>query len=484
MQNKPPAYGQPQNAPPVQPGMPGQVPGVSGQAPQQGVAPAMPGQVPGVPGQAPPPGYAGAPGQAPPGAGPGAPGAPAPAGVPGGSPGINSPNSPSGVAPGDEHPSYAEVKKESRHQLEDIHIDELLHIVVDRNASDLHISANSEPVIREDGALKRLNYEKFTPQVSQRMMYEIISDDNIQKFETVLELDFSYALPRRARFRVNMYKDRGAVAAAFRLIPQKIPTVRDLNLPTILETITEKPRGLVLVTGPTGSGKSTSLAAMIHFINTGKAVHIITIEDPIEYLHVHKNSVINQRELGADTKSFANALRASLREDPDVLLVGEMRDMETISLAITAAETGHLVFATLHTNNAAESVDRMIDVFPPGQQEQIRVQLSNNLQAIVSQQLLPRAGAPGRVPAIEVMLASPAIRNLIREAKTHQIPSMIQTSGNMGMITMDQSLRDLYLKGYIALDEAMSRAINTEELKKMINTPQTAGPGVQPSRGR
>lgn len=366
--------------------------------------------------------------------------------------------------------------------LEDLHIDELLHIVVDRNASDLHICQSSEPIIREDGALKRLNFEKFTPQQTQRMMYDIITDENITKFETTLELDFSYQLPRRARFRVNMYREKGAIAAAFRLIPQKIPTVRDLNLPPILETLTEKPRGLILVTGPTGSGKSTSLAAMINHININKAHHIITIEDPIEYLHTHKQSVINQRELGGDTKSFANALRASLREDPDILLVGEMRDMETISLAITAAETGHLVFATLHTNNAAESVDRMIDVFPPGQQEQIRVQLSNNLVAIISQQLLPRAGAPGRVPVNEIMIASPAIRNLIREAKSHQITSMIQTSGNVGMVTMDQSLRDLYLKGWIALDEAMSRCQNPDELRKMINSPQPGAPGAQPPR--
>ncbi len=359
--------------------------------------------------------------------------------------------------------------------LEDLHIDELLHIVVDRNASDLHICQNCEPVIREDGKLKRLAFEKFTPQHTQRMMYDIITDENIQKFESTLELDFSYTLPRRARFRVNIYRDKGAVAAAFRLIPQKIPTVRDLNLPPILEQLTEKPRGLILVTGPTGSGKSTSLAAMINHININHAHHIITIEDPIEYLHQHKQCIINQRELGADTRSFANALRASLREDPDILLVGEMRDMETISLAITAAETGHLVFATLHTNNAAESVDRMIDVFPPGQQEQIRVQLSNNLVAIISQQLLPRVGAPGRVPANEIMIASPAIRNLIREAKTHQITSMIQTSGNMGMVTMDQTLRDLYLKGFIGLEEAMSRCTNPDELRKMINTPQSSG---------
>jgi twitching motility protein PilT len=387
---------------------------------------------------------------------------------------------PGATAP--EEASNEEVKKAGAPiPLEDLHIDELLHIVVDRNASDLHICSNEAPVIREDGALKRLNFEKFTPQILQRMMYEIISDDNINRFETTLELDFSYQLPRRARFRVNMYRDRGSVAGAFRLIPQKIPTVRDLNLPPLLETLTDKPRGLILVTGPTGSGKSTSLAAMINHININKAVHIITIEDPIEYLHTHKQSVINQRELGGDTKSFANALRASLREDPDVLLVGEMRDMETISLAITAAETGHLVFATLHTNNSAESVDRIIDVFPPGQQEQIRVQLSNNLQSIISQQLLPRAGAPGRIPANEIMLASPAIRNLIREAKTHQIPSMIQTSGNLGMITMDQCLRDLYLKGYVTLEEVFSRCQNPDELKKMINTPQQAQ-GAAPAR--
>ncbi len=367
--------------------------------------------------------------------------------------------------------------------LEDLHIDELLHVVVDRNCSDLHICANSEPVIREDGALKRLNYEKFSPQQSQRMLYEILSDEQVTRFEQTLELDFSYQLPRRARFRVNLYRDRGSVAAAFRLISSRIPTTRDLNLPTILDQLTDKPRGLILVTGPTGSGKSTSLAAMINFINTNRAVHIITIEDPIEYLHPHKQSVINQRELGSDTRSFSNALRACLREDPDVLLVGEMRDTETIALAITAAETGHLVFATLHTNNAAESIDRIIDVFPPGQQEQIRVQLSNNIVAIVAQQLLPRATGPGRIPANEIMIASPAIRNLIREGKTHQIPSSIQTSASQGMMSMDQCLRDLYMKGIITLEEALTRCQNVEELKKMINLtgPAAGGP---PQRGR
>lgn len=365
--------------------------------------------------------------------------------------------------------------------VEDIHIDALLDIVVDRNCSDLHISTDSPPVVRDDGALKRLNFEKFTPQQTQRMLYEIISDDQIQRFETTLELDFSYALPKgRARFRVNLYRDRGAVAAAFRLISSRIPTVRELNLPPILDQLTERPRGLILVTGPTGSGKSTSLAAMINHININTAVHIITIEDPIEYLHTHKMSLINQRELGQDTKSFNNALRASLREDPDVLLVGEMRDVETISLAITAAETGHLVFATLHTNNAAESIDRMVDVFPPGQQEQIRVQLSNNLVAIISQQLLPRASGKGRIPANEIMIATPAIRNLIREGKTHQIPSTIQTSGGLGMFTMDQCLRDHYMKGIITLEEALSRCQNQEELKKMISTMAVGTPGNTP----
>lgn len=398
-----------------------------------------------------------------------------------------------GGAPGQPtNPFEAEKKEEEEPKgppisLNDLHIDELLHIVVDKQASDLHICQNSPPVIRLDGKLTRMNYESFTPPLLQRMMYEIISDENIQKFETTLELDFSYQLPRRARFRVNMYRDKNAVAAAFRLIPQKIPTVEQLNLPVILKTLIEKPRGLILVTGPTGSGKSTSLAAMINHINTNRAEHIITIEDPIEYLHEHKMSLINQREVGADTKSFLNALRGSLREDPDILLVGEMRDMETISLAITAAETGHLVFATLHTNNAAESVDRMIDVFPPGQQEQIRVQLSNNLVAIISQQLLRRANGEGRVPANEIMVASPAIRNLIREAKSHQITSMIQTSANMGMITMDQCLRDLYIRGWVTLEDALARCTNPEELRKMINTPtagQAGGPGGAAPRGR
>ena len=369
--------------------------------------------------------------------------------------------------------------------VDSLHIDELLHIVVEKNSSDLHLCADAEPIIRVDGKLIRLNYEKLGTPDTARLLYAIITDENIEKFERTMELDFSYALPKIARFRVNYYRDRGSVAAAFRLIPNRIPTVRELQLPPILEELTKKPRGLILVTGPTGSGKSTSLAAMINQINRNVAHHIITIEDPIEYLHQHNQSIINQRELGHDTHSFAAALRACLREDPDVILVGEMRDTETIALAITAAETGHLVFATLHTNNAAESIDRIIDVFPPGQQEQIRIQLANNLQAVVAQQLMARAGSPGRIPAIEVMIATPAIKNLIRENKTHQIPSMIQTSGAMGMQSMDQNLRDLYMKGFITFEDAMSRANNIEELKKMINTPQVgSGPSTAPGGKR
>jgi twitching motility protein PilT len=361
--------------------------------------------------------------------------------------------------------------------LEDAHIDDLLRLVVEKGGSDLHISVGVPPIIRVDGALLPTNYEKVTPQESQRIIYDILTDDQIQRFETALELDFSYQLHKVSRFRVNVYRDRANVATAFRVIPSRIPTLKELSLPPVLEELTRLPRGLILVTGPTGSGKSTSLAAMINQINNERSVHILTIEDPIEYLHTHRFSIINQREVGQDTKQFANALRAALREDPDVILVGEMRDLETMQMAVSAAETGHLVFATLHTNSAATSVERIVDSFPPGQQEQVRLQLSNNLQAILCQQLLPRANQPGRVCAMEIMTASPAIRNLIRENKAHQITSMIQTSANLGMQTMDQSLRDLYLRGFITFELAMERAMNPPELEKMIRTATMASPG-------
>lgn len=361
--------------------------------------------------------------------------------------------------------------------VDDIHVDDLLRLVVEKGASDLHLAVGIPPVLRIDGKLLPTSYEPLNGQESQRLVYDILTDEQIQRFESTLELDFSYSLAKISRFRVNCYKDKSTVATAFRVIPARIPTVRELGLPLILEDLTRKPRGLILVTGPTGSGKSTTLAAMINQINTESSRHIITIEDPIEYLHHHKMSIINQRELGMDTKAFGNALRAALREDPDVILVGEMRDLETIATAITCAETGHLVLATLHTNNAPQTIDRIVDVFPPGQQEQIRFMLSNNLEAVVCQQLLPRAGMPGRVCCMEIMTATSAIRNLIREGKAHQITSVIQTSASAGMTTMDQSLKELYSKGVISYDEALSRAMNPDEFKTMISMSTTGAAG-------
>ncbi|MEN6371506.1 MAG: type IV pilus twitching motility protein PilT [Armatimonadota bacterium] len=358
-------------------------------------------------------------------------------------------------------------------EIGDTHVDDLLRIVVEKGASDLHLCVGVPPIIRVDGQLLPLNYTRVETIQCQRIMYDILSDEQIQRFEENLELDLSYALGKVARFRVNVYRDKGAVAGAFRLIPTKIPTIQDLGLPPILEELTRRPRGMIIVTGPTGSGKSTSLAAMINQMNNERSCHIITIEDPVEYLHQHKYCIINQREVGQDTHEFANALRAALREDPDVILVGEMRDLETMSNAIRAAETGHLVFATLHTNSAASTVDRIVDSFPANQQDQIRLMLSNSLEAVLCQQLMPRAGMPGRVCAMEIMIATPAIRNLIREAKSHQITSIIQTSANVGMQTMDQHLRELYHRGAITYDDAMTRAMNPEELKKMIAAPMS-----------
>jgi twitching motility protein PilT len=355
----------------------------------------------------------------------------------------------------------------------DVHLDELLQLVVEKNASDLHIAVGLPPIIRVDGDLFAANYTVLEPTNSQRIVYDILTDEQIHQYETTYELDCSYALQKVARFRVNIFREKGSVAAAFRLIPARIPTVRELALPLVLEQLSRKPRGLVLVTGPTGCGKSTTLAAMLGQINRERSVHIITIEDPIEYLHTHHKSIINQRELGGDTKGFPAALRAALREDPDVILVGEMRDLDTMELAIRAAETGHLVFSTVHTNNAASTVDRIVDAFPVGQQEQIRIMLSNTLEAVVSQQLMPRAGMPGRIAAVEVMIASAAIRNLIREAKAHQITSIIQTSAHLGMQTMDQALKDLYQRGLITYEDAISRAMNVDELKKMLFTQGT-----------
>jgi len=366
------------------------------------------------------------------------------------------------------------VAKPVKKSVQELHIDELLELIIARKGSDLHIASGIPPCIRSEGNLEPTPYENMAPLDIQQLMYAILTDEQIQKFESTWELDFSYALQKKARFRVNIFRDKGSVAASLRLIPTKIPTLEDMGMPPILEKLTHTRRGLILVTGPTGSGKSTTLAAMINHINLTRSEHIITIEDPIEFVHNHKLSIINQRELGMDTKSFSNALRASLREDPDVILVGEMRDQETMQLAVSAAETGHLVFGTLHTNSAATSVDRIVDSFPDGAKEQVRLQLSNNIQAIIAQQLVPTTPAyqassgRGRIAAQEIMLASPAIRNLIREAKAHQLTSIIQTSANIGMITTDMHLRNLYMEGKISFENALSRAQNAEELKRML----------------
>lgn len=359
-------------------------------------------------------------------------------------------------------------------RLREITLDDLLNAAIEQRASDLHITAGVPPTLRVDGELVPLSeYENVAPPDAQRLMYDIMTADQVQRYESNMELDFSYAFGTRARLRVNVYRDKGAVAGTLRLIPARIPHLDELGLPPVLKEMARRPRGLILVTGPTGSGKSTTLAAIINQINHERSAHIITIEDPIEYLHAHNRSIINQRELGQDTRSFANALRAALREDPDVILVGEMRDLETIATAITCAETGHLVLATLHTNSAAQTVDRMVDVFPPGQQDQIRYQLSNNLEAVVCQQLLPRKDGKGRVCAAEVMIATPSIRNMIRDKKAHQVTTIIATNGDRktyetSMQTMDQSLTRLVSAGIITEELALSRAVHRQELERMM----------------
>ena len=347
---------------------------------------------------------------------------------------------------------------------------ELLEEVLARDASDLHLTVGVPPTLRIHGSLTPMEGDLLTSDDTRELIYSIMSDEQRKDLETDLECDFAYSVPGKARFRVNAYFQRGSVGAAFRLIPLEIRTIRELGLPLILEHLAVKPRGLVLVTGPTGSGKSTTLAAIIDQVNCCSQVHVITIEDPIEYLHAHKRSVIEQREVGSDTRSFSSALRHVLRQDPDVILVGEMRDLETISAALTAAETGHLVFATLHTQDAAQTVDRIIDVFPPHQQQQVRVQLAGSFQGIVSQQLLPRSDAMGRAVACEVLLATPGIRNLIREGKTHQIATAMQTGSQHGMVTMDRALADMYKRGIITLETAQQRAISTDDFRTLIGT--------------
>jgi twitching motility protein PilT len=346
---------------------------------------------------------------------------------------------------------------------------DLLMEVVARRASDLHLSAGAQPTVRIRGRLVRLEgYPELSPTDTREIVYSILSGDQRQRLETNWQLDFAYSIPGHARFRVNAYYQRGAIGAAFRLIPFGLTSIDQLGLPAAVHDLTRKPRGFVLVTGPTGSGKSTSLAAMLDEINSTREEHIMTIEDPIEFLHAHKKCLVNQRELGSDAQSFADALKAALRQDPDVILVGEMRDLETISTALTAAETGHLVFATLHTQDTAQTVDRIIDVFPPEQQGQVRVQLSVALQGIITQQLLPTADGSGRVAACEVLIPNPAVRNLIREGKTHQIYSVLQTGSAQGMQTMDAALVSLVRTGKISQKQAETRSQAPEELRRLM----------------
>ncbi len=348
-------------------------------------------------------------------------------------------------------------------------IDDLLEQVVVRGASDLHVTVGAEPVIRVNGRLERIDeFNRLSPDDTQRMLYRILSTEQQKHFEIKRQIDISYSIPGLARFRVNVYFQRESLGAAFRLIPAELKTLEQLNLPPVLRDFTSKPRGLVLVTGPTGSGKSTTLAAVIDEINRTRDDHIMTIEDPIEFLHRHKRCIVNQREIGPDATSFAEALRGALRQDPDVILLGEMRDLETISTALTAAETGHLVFATLHTQDAPSTVDRLIDVFPASQQEQVRVQIAGTLVGIVTQTLLPTVDGRGRVAALEVLLPDDAVRNLIRQAKVEQIYSIMQTNTARGMQTLEQAMLELVRSGKISTDTALQRSSRPDQLKSLL----------------
>ena len=348
-------------------------------------------------------------------------------------------------------------------------IDDLLERMVARGASDLHVTSGSEAAVRVDGRLERLeDFGKLTPEDNQRLLYRILSTEQQKHLETKRQLDFSYSIPGVARFRVNVFFQRESLGAAFRMIPTELKTLEQLGMPAALAELAEKPRGLVLVTGPTGSGKSTTLAAMIDLINGTRADHIMTIEDPIEFLHRHKRCIVNQREIGPDAVSFAEALKGALRQDPDVILLGEMRDLETIGTALTAAETGHLVFATLHTQDAPSTVDRLIDVFPAAPQEQIRVQIASTLQGVVTQTLMPRADGNGRVAAVEILLPDDAVRNLIRQAKVEQIYSVMQTAGKRGMQTLEQALAELVMRGIISQDTALNKSSRPEQLMGLL----------------
>jgi twitching motility protein PilT len=350
---------------------------------------------------------------------------------------------------------------------------DLINTVLRSGASDLHITAGTPPLMRLNGRLQALKGPVLTPTDTRELVYGILTEDQRKRLETDLELDFSYAVPGAARFRVNAYFQRGSMAAALRVVPTVIKPLEELGLPSSLHLWTTKHRGLILVTGPTGSGKSTTLASLINEINETRSCHIMTVEDPIEFLHSSKHSMVNQREVGADTRSFPAALRSALRQDPDVIMVGEMRDLETIQIALTAAETGHLVFGTLHTSDAPQTIDRVIDVFPPFQQSQVRVMLANALEGICCQQLVPTVSG-GRVVVCEVLMPTPGVRNLIREGKTHQIYSAIQTGSQYGMQSLDASLAVLVRSGMITQQEAAERATDEEELSRMLGRVRVA----------
>lgn len=351
---------------------------------------------------------------------------------------------------------------------EKVTLEDLLNKTMGLGASDLHITVGVPPMIRRNGRLSAIGEQKLMPDDTRQLVKSMLNDEQWTRYMEVGEIDLSFSVQGMGRFRVNAYKQRGTCCAAIRLVNLTIPSMEELGLPPIVKELQKKTKGMILVTGPTGSGKSTTLATIIDKINKERDCHILTLEDPIEYLHKHNKSIVNQREIGNDSHSYANALRAALREDPDVILVGEMRDIETIAIAVTAAETGHLVLSTLHTIGAANTIDRIIDVFPPHQQQQIRVQLSLVIQGVISQQLIPRKDKPGRIAAIEIMIATPAIRNLIREGKTYQINSQIQTGAKFGMQTMDSSIANIYRSGIISQEEALLHAADQDNLMRFL----------------
>lgn len=359
--------------------------------------------------------------------------------------------------------------------MQNIVMDDLLRIAVDRKASDLHIKVGRPPILRIHGSLHDLDYDPLDARTARNLVYSLIREEQQEEFERVWEFDFAYECEGAGRFRVNLHKDRGFIGATLRVIQSRIPSLRELNMPEIFGELAMRPSGLIIVTGPTGSGKSTTLAAMIDVVNINRDCHIVTIEDPIEYLHHHKKSIMTQREVGNDTRSFGDALKRVLRQDPDVILVGEIRDPESASMTITAAETGHLVLTTLHTVDSPQTIDRIVDMFTPNQQPQIRMQLSGTLQAVISQRLIPRMDMDGRIPAHEIMLATPAIRSNVRKGETHLLYSTIQTSKQAGMQTMNQSLRDLIINRKISKENALSFTNNADELKQLIGMTSSGG---------